>query len=568
MTRPSTAAAPGVASAVAAGQLRWLERVLPRRPVEYDIDWTGPLRCDLRGETAVQAACGVMHVHGRATGQPVPLGIDYASATAGVLAAQGVLAALIARSRGLRVESVRTSVAQAALLAVSQYLAAATVDDEEVADPGSAAGSPALVSADGVRFEMEVLDAYGWQAFWASLGADPDEVRQGWPPFLHRFATATCPLPAGLAAAAGRSGFPSIADAANDAGVSVLPLRHDPRHPDDDPPWTMSPLPGATPRRFEPTATAPLEGMVVVESTRRVQGPMVGHILRMLGADVVRIEPPGGDPARGVPPVAGGCSARFLALNDGKRTVELDLKSPTGRLAVHELVADADVFVHNWAPGKAAHLGLNADDLARTRPGIVYAHASGWGEALGPNPPLGTDFLVQAHSGLAAALRPPGEPPAPSLMTITDVLGGLVSALGVLAALLLRSRTGDGARVDSGLFSAAGVLPRQRRRWHDLDRPLRTADGYVALCGPEAVEHGQVAATLGIEAATGAIAAYCRSRSTGTLVELFGAAGIPATPVCTDLAALAADDRFDQALRGPGRKAGACAVPLPPWEIR
>ena len=161
---------------------------------------------------------------------------------------------------------------------------------------------------------------------------------------------------------------------------------------------------------------------------------------------------------RGVPPVDGGCSARFRALNRGKEVTEIDIKSPAGRERLVRLVADADVFVHNWAPGRAARLGLNAGHLLRANPRLIYARASGWGDELGAAPPLGTDFMVQAYSGLGAVVRPPGEPPAPTLMTLTDVLGGLICAQGTLAALLARGVTGAGQRVRSSLLSAARVL--------------------------------------------------------------------------------------------------------------
>jgi crotonobetainyl-CoA:carnitine CoA-transferase CaiB-like acyl-CoA transferase len=240
-------------------------------------------------------------------------------------------------------------------------------------------------------------------------------------------------------------------------GVSVVAVCRRPGPPEL--PWRFAPLPCSARPLGIPTVL-PLDGLVVVESTRRVQGPLAGHLLGLLGADVLRIEPPGGDPMRGVPPLAGATSARFAALNDGKRVVELDLAADAD--GVRDLVRRADVFLHNWAPGKAAHYGLDAEDLARVRPGLVYAWASGWGDRFGARPPLGTDYLVQAHSGLAAALAGPGERPAPSLMTLTDVLGGLVSAQGVLAALLTRLRTGRGSRVDSSLRSAVELLPLRR----------------------------------------------------------------------------------------------------------
>ncbi|WP_447008223.1 CoA transferase [Saccharothrix isguenensis] len=191
----------------------------------------------------------------------------------------------------------------------------------------------------------------------------------------------------------------------------------------------------------------PLSGLVVVESCRRVQGPLAGHLLWQLGASVVRVEPPGGDPLRGVPPMSGDVSARFHALNRGKRVVEADLGTVAGRRRLLELASGADVFLHNWAPGKATAWGLTAREVARARPGIVYAHASGWGDALGPRPPLGTDFVVQAHAGVP-----------PSLMTIVDVFGGVVCARGVVEAVGRRIRSGVGQSVASSLLSAASRL--------------------------------------------------------------------------------------------------------------
>ena len=490
--------------------------------VELVVDWSGPVALPLACEVLVQAACGIMAVHGRARGEPTPLAVDYATTVSGVLAAQGVLAAEFARRRGSPVRSVRTSVAQAALLSVGQYIACGSA--ELPADPGT---PPPFTSADGVRFEVETLRAEDWQRFWRTAGASEEALRQGWAPFLHRFATAVCPLPDTLHDTLSRLSMSDILAASGESGVSIVPLTtHAPV-----PPWTFTPLPG---RRPAPVSgadlAAPLRGVLVVESTRRVQGPLAGHVLSLLGAEVLRIEPPGGDPARGVPPFAGSVSARFAALNAGKRVVELDLTTTAGRTAARELVADADVFLHNWAPGRAGAWELDADDLAAVRPGLVYAAASGWGPHLGPHPPIGTDYVVQAHSGLAAALRPPGEPPAPSLMTVTDVLGGLVCAQGVLAALLRRT----GTRVDTSLLSAAGVVPRHRREFPPLQRTL---DGMVAAAGT--MPPGVAADEL----------------TTEDLLDRLQAHDVPAVAVTTDLGALAADPRF------------AYAPHRPPWEF-
>ena len=136
MTPRLRATARTAVAATIAGRL--LRRAVPdlpetcgpdREAVRYTVDWAGPVDADLPDERAVQAACGLMQVHGRATGAPLPLAVDYASVVAGVLAAQGATALHLARARGLHLREVRTSVAQGALLAVGQYLAAETVRD-------------------------------------------------------------------------------------------------------------------------------------------------------------------------------------------------------------------------------------------------------------------------------------------------------------------------------------------------------------------------------------------------------------------------------------------------------
>jgi len=503
---------------------------------ECRIGWAGPVALPLAGEHDVQAACGIMHVHGRAAGRPRPLPLDYAGACAGVLAAQAICAGLLALLRGGPGPVARTSVAQAALLAVGQYLAVATADagSEAGRAPGagpcpvaeSSGGSggagqrrPPFVSSDGVRFEIETFDAERWLCFWAELGAAPADVAAGWPAFQGRFATATCPLPAGLAAAAAAARYAAVRAAGERSGVSVVPVRPAgaplPAAPGS--PWRLRARPvagpGSGPPPVGPGVTAPLAGLRVVEATSRLQGPLAGHLLGLLGAEVIRVEPPGGDPMRGVPPMAGEWSARFQALNRGKGAVEADLRSARGRRAVLRLVATADVFLHNWPPGRAARLGLGHDDLAAVRPSLVYAHASGWAECLPAPQPMGTDYLVQAHCGIADLISAPGEPPAPSLFTLTDVLGGLISAEGVIAGLLARARTGSGAGVETALVDAARLL-----------RGL----------GRTAVPDGEPPA---------------------------GASRAPAARVVTDLAAMARDRAFATALD----VAGGAVYVRPPW---
>ena len=606
MTPRLRATARTAVAATIAGRL--LRRAVPdlpetsgpgREAVRYTVDWAGPVDADLPDERAVQAACGLMQVHGRATGAPLPLAVDYASVVAGVLAAQGATALHLARARGLHLREVRTSVAQGALLAVGQYLAAETVRDNsgspEVclphaptagSDVPQAGGLATLETCDDARVEVETLDPLAWRDFWARLGVAPALAGRGWLPFQQRFATAVCSLPDELRQAARRRTMAELRAAAHPPGVSLLAVGSAPAPAVRPAPWSLTPGPAPVPEaRTHPDtavpgpcpavpvldAVLPLTGLRVVESTRRVQGPLAGHVLRMLGAEVVRIEPPGGDPMRWLPPLAGDCSARFSALNAGKPVVEADLTTAQGRDSVRALAAEADVFLHNWAPGKAARLGLEACELLPGHPALVYAWASGFGDAFGDRPPLGTDYLAQVHSGLAAAVRPADQPPAPSLMTLTDVLGGLVCAQGVLAALAARETTGRGSRVDSSLVSAAALVPRpaHRARWTALDRPVRTADGHLCL-GPEARACPRVVLRLLDRAgptATEDLAARFVHRTTEEWTARLAEAGLTATPVLTDLTTLARDPAFRAAVAPPDPVTGH-ARPYVPWEFK
>ncbi|MGW1543086.1 CoA transferase [Streptomyces sp. NPDC002309] len=502
-------------------------------------------------EATVQAATGVMAVHGRRDGAPRGLAVDYAATAAGVLTVQALLAGLLAQARGGRPPGAEVSAERAGLLAVSQYLAAAGAEEGEAAE--LAPGAPPFTAADGTLFELETLDPAGWAAFWRELGAPEQAVRRGWRPFQFRYATACAPLPHPLHDTVRASSWERVREAAARAGVDVCPLtplaRRAAEH-DGAPPWELTAHPASYAGTTAPL-DAPLAGLTVLEAGRRIQAPLTAHLLGLLGAEVVRIEPPGGDPLRGMPPVCSGISARWLALNRGKKAVEVDIKSAADRERLRETVAGVDVFLHNWAPGRAAHLGLDHEQLSFVNPALVYAYTSGWAGRL-PGAPMGTDFMVQARTGVGEAARPAGEPPAPSLMTLLDVLGGLLGTEAVLAGLLLRERTGCGVRVDSSLLGAADVLtaPARARAARGLDprkpagfrRPLPTADGWIALPDHAAIPHDP------------------RALSTARALDDLRGRGIAAVPVVTDLSDLLTGGSI-------GRDAhGAPAVP-DPWSF-
>lgn len=503
-------------------------------------------------EATVQAATGIMAVHGRRDGTPRGLAVDYAATATGVLAVQGLLAGLLARARGAgHITQVDVSAERAGLLTVSQYLAAAGAEEGEAAE--LAPGGRPFTSADGTVFELETLDPGVWAAFWRALDAPEEAIRRGWRPFQFRYATACAPFPEVLHEAVRASSWERIRQAARSSGADVCrlgSLTERAAEYDGAAPWDLTPHHATYIPRGAPDG-GPLAGFTVLEAGRRIQAPLAAHVLGLLGAEVVRIEPPGGDPLRGMPPACSGISARWLALNRGKKAVEVDIKSPSDRERLREMAADADVFLHNWAPGKAAQLGLDHEHLAGANPALVYAYTSGWADRL-PDAPMGTDFMVQARTGVGEAVRPADEAPAPSLMTLLDVLGGLLGAEAVLAGLLLRERTGAGMRVDSSLLGAADVLtaPARSRAAQGLDprrpagfrRPLRTADGWIALPDHAAIPYDM------------------SDLSTDQALERLRDRGLPAVPVVTDLADLLASGPISRDAHG------APAVPTP-WSF-
>lgn len=196
-----------------------------------------------------------------------------------------------------------------------------------------------------------------------------------------------------------------------------------------------------------------LAGLRVVDFSRVLAGPYCTMLLADLGADVVKVERPGeGDETRSWgPPFVDGVAAYFLSVNRGKRSVSIDLARDDGRALGQELAAGADVVVENFRPGGAARLGLGYDELRARNPRLVYCSISGFGAG----DRAGYDFVVQAESGLMSVTGEPDGEPLKVGVAVVDVLAGLNAAVGILAALEQRRRTGEGARVETSLLASA-----------------------------------------------------------------------------------------------------------------
>lgn len=200
-----------------------------------------------------------------------------------------------------------------------------------------------------------------------------------------------------------------------------------------------------------------LSGVRVVELGQILAAPFAAEILGDLGADVIKVEKPnGGDDARGWgPPYWEGDAALFHQMNRNKRSVILDLKTPQGVEDIVKLIGTADVFVHNLRPGTAEALGLGAEVLRKTHPRLIYADIGAFGHTGPLNKRPGYELLLQAFSGVMSITGEPGGMPVRTGPSINDLGTGMWAAIGILAALVNRAKTGEGCLLQTSLFETA-----------------------------------------------------------------------------------------------------------------
>ena len=206
-----------------------------------------------------------------------------------------------------------------------------------------------------------------------------------------------------------------------------------------------------------PTATGlPLEGVRVIEFTHMVMGPTCGMILADLGAEVIKIEPPGGDKTRTLPGLGIGF---FRSFNRNKKSVVLDINTPDGHATAVELIGQCDVMLENFRPGLMTKLGLDYETLSKTHPKLVYVSHKGF--LPGPyEHRTALDEVVQMMGGLSYMTGPAGRPLRAGT-SVNDIMGGMFGAIGVLAALRERERTGRGQEIQSALFENCVFLSAQ-----------------------------------------------------------------------------------------------------------
>ena len=262
------------------------------------------------------------------------------------------------------------------------------------------------------------------------------------------------------------------------------------------------------------TLPRPLDGLRILDFTRVLAGPMATALLADLGAEVIKVEPPGGDDYRGIGPMRNGASALFTVVNRNKQSLVLDLKQPSAVDVARQLAAHVDVVIENFRPGVAERLGIGADALRAINPRLVYVSVSGFGQTgpLAHRPAY--DIIIQAMSGLMEATGQPDGDPTLVGEAVSDVVAGLFASWATLAALYQVQRTGVGQHVDVAMFDATlaflvtsvarlqftGQPAKRVGNRHPLSAPFgvyRARDGHFALAVLNNKLFAALAAVLG-----------------------------------------------------------------------
>jgi crotonobetainyl-CoA:carnitine CoA-transferase CaiB-like acyl-CoA transferase len=307
-----------------------------------------------------------------------------------------------------------------------------------------------------------------------------------------------------------------------------------------------------------------LEGLRVVDLTRILSGPFCSMFLADMGAEVIKIEDPrGGDPVRHQGEECNGYSLYFASFNRNKRSITLDLRSEEGKEILRDLIRRADVVVNNYRPGVMDRMGFGRDALLALKPDIVSCHVTGFGLDGPYRDRPSFDFIAQAMSGFMSVNGDEGGPPMRAAPPISDLIAGSYAAMGILAALVRRGRTGKGEEVSVALtdgmtsmlaflatnFFATGRQPLRTGNDHALAAPyglFEAADGQIAVAPSNDNYYFKLMAALGLDhlrdhpdfqsnadrfeqrdAINGEINARTRGETVAHWVEKLNAAGVP-----------------------------------------
>jgi CoA:oxalate CoA-transferase len=268
----------------------------------------------------------------------------------------------------------------------------------------------------------------------------------------------------------------------------------------------------------EPPMPPPLSGITILDLTHVLAGPFASLTLLDLGAMVIKVERPGlGDDTRAFPPFISGESGYFAALNSGKHSIALDLKSVPDRAIFQRLLARADVILENFRPGVMERLGYGFEALHKSCPRLIYGAVSGFGHTGPDRMKPAYDMVVQARGGLMSITGETNGPPVRAGASVGDIVAGMYLTQGVLAALYAREKTGRGAKVDIAMLdaqlaiqehalaitAATGIPPGRTGARHPTITPFstyRAADGFFVIAAGNDAMFADLCATLGLGA--------------------------------------------------------------------
>ena len=494
---------------------------------------SGPYSRSAHTDAEIQALTGLMDTTGFPTAAPMAIGLPYCEVSAGIYAAASIAAALVAWRRHGLLQDVDVSLYGAATNALTTFLphVFAGKDPHRLGNRhSSAAPWNAYRTADGwILICTSTQDQ--WQRLSALIGgaaahddayAKPRERvvnAEQLDVLIGRWtlavSTAECLQ---LCAAADIPAGPVL---------TVEQLKDDPnvRHrgmigadgkagtPFKLRPWPARAATATAPRalpasRLPTDMDGPLAGMRVIEIGQYTTAPLVGKHLAALGAEVTKIEPPGGDPTRDWPHGQGDTSYFFALSNTDKVSVTIDLKTEEGKAKLREMLSTADVFVENLRPGAMERLGFGTEQLVKINPRLVYCAISGFGASSAyPGRPA-FDTVIQAMGGFMD-LTGAGGTPTKAGISGADILSGQVGLFVVVAALLRRDQTNIGASIDIAMQDVA--VWATASRWSSPAQPERTvrcADGYLLLRSAAGIAPGEFDAQPRAEAM-----AICASRN-------------------------------------------------------
>ncbi|MFO1085284.1 MAG: CoA transferase [Reyranellaceae bacterium] len=506
---------------------------------------SGPLAGEAFSETLVQAISGIADTTGMPDGLPVPIGVPVVDFLAGTYAASAVLSALrVKRLHGIG-QAIDIALFDCAFVTLHSFLSSVLAN--KTSNTSRLGNNHPTVAPWNLYKSSDgwILICAGNQAQWERLcdlierpDLKADYASQA--ARVHNRGLIDAAIEAWTSQRSTDEGVRRISQAMVACGP-IAPIDLYPREDNlahrgmvrelFDPvkqaiafvpgsPVRMSRSPGRSPERIpavdadraeierlvsRPSRTTrestaadrPLSGVRVIEIGQYTTAPLCARHLAHLGAEVIKVEQPGGDESRTWMPHIAGKSVSFRINNSDKRSLTLDLKSEHGKQALGHLIESADILLENMKPGALAKLGFPPDRIARLNPRLVYGAITGFGtDSLYANRPA-FDMVIQAMSGFMTAVAP-GDKPLKSGISTADTMGAVISIAVLLAALEYRDRTGKGQYVDLSMQDVSTWLTQTAWNTPDTRRPavVPCSDGCIVVEG----ERAAALATLGLAA--------------------------------------------------------------------